>query len=346
MAKIKVLVVDDSAVIRKVLGDCLAADPDIEVVGTAANGKIALEKLPLLKPDIVTLDIEMPEMDGLETVRHVRKDYPALPIIMCSSLTAHGASHTLDALALGASDYVTKPSSHGANTRDVVGEELVRKIKGLAQSGPQPHTSPSAAPAAQAHAKTNSSTEVVAIGVSTGGPNALLELLPQFPANIAVPILIVQHMPALFTKLLADRLGAQSKLPVVEAQDGMEVKGGTVYLAPGGFHMEVKRVIGRTSIVIHEGPPENSCRPAVDVLFRSVAKTYGANALAAILTGMGQDGLIGCRKIKEAGGTIIAQDRETSAVWGMPSAVIDAGLTSAVVPLGTMGSEISHALGL
>lgn len=355
MGKIRVLIVDDSAVIRKVLGDCLSADPDIEVVGTAANGKIALDKLSELKPDVVTLDIEMPEMNGLETVKHVRKEYPKLPIIMCSSLTAAGATHTLDALAFGASDYVTKPSSHGVNTREVVGEELIRKIKGwanpqkakLAQTALPPLFSAHSAELSPfLHRKPDNASEhtieVVAIGVSTGGPNALLEVLPHLPTNLRVPVLIVQHMPPLFTKLLADRLATQCHLQVVEAQDGEEIKAGTVYLAPGGLHMEVKKTSGRIATVLHEGPPENSCRPAVDVLFRSVAAVYGRGVLATVLTGMGQDGLFGAQRIKEMGGQIIAQDQESSAVWGMPGAVVEAGLTSAILPLSSIAREISR----
>lgn len=363
MKKIKVLLVDDSAVIRKVLGDLISSDPELEVVGTAANGKLALQQLTLLNPDIVTLDIEMPEMDGLQTVQEIRKTGSPVPIIMCSSLTAAGATHTLDALAFGASDYVTKPSSHGANTREVIGEELIRKIKGLA--GPSARVAhavpPVAANASQQAAispKTTTIIElsappattstilptVIAIGVSTGGPNALQEVLPLLPAHLSVPVLIVQHMPPLFTKLLAERLSATSKLPVVEATDRQEVRAGTIYLAPGGLHMEVKRLLGRTIIQLHEGPPENSCRPAVDVLFRSVASVYGPAALAVMLTGMGQDGLIGCQKIRESGGSIFAQDRESSAVWGMPGAVVEAGLASAVLPLRSIAGAISSAV--
>ena len=352
MKKIKVLLVDDSAVIRKILGDHIAADPELEVVGTAANGRLALEQLERLQPDVITMDIEMPEMDGLQTVKQIRSLGSQVPIIMCSSLTSEGASHTLDALSFGASDYVTKPSSHGINSREVVGDELVRKIKGLAQE--KPHADAPQTPTVSRNLSASSPhvvpagfgsnmPDVIAIGVSTGGPNALQEVLPRLPAHLAAPVLIVQHMPPLFTKLLADRLSSQSILTVVEAQNGEEVKAGRVYLAPGGMHMEVKRVIGRTSIVLHAGPLENSCRPAVDVLFRSIAAVYGAGALAVILTGMGQDGLKGCMKIKEAGGTVIAQDRDTSAVWGMPSAVIEAGLTSAVLPLGSIAAEIASA---
>lgn len=354
MKKIRVLLVDDSAVIRKVLGDLIAADPEMEVAGTAANGKIALEQLELLKPDIVTLDIEMPEMDGLQTVREIRKLGSNVPIIMCSSLTAAGATHTLDALAFGANDYVTKPSSHGVNTREVVGEELLRKIKGLASPTAQAlrvSTPPAHPRTVEVGSKPSTNVVtgdglahrkfgVVAIGVSTGGPNALQELIPRLPANLQVPILLVQHMPPLFTKLLAERLNAQSRIPVLEAVEGQDVLPGRIYIAPGGLHMEVKRVIGRTFLTLHEGPLENSCRPAVDVLFRSVAKIYGRDALAVMLTGMGQDGLLGCQQIKEAGGTIVAQERQGCAVWGMPGAVVDAGLASAVLSLEAIAGEI------
>lgn len=354
MGKIKVLLVDDSAVIRKVLGDLISADPELEVVGTAANGKIALEQLKLLNPDVITLDIEMPEMDGLQTVGEIRKLGSTVPIIMCSSLTAAGATHTLDALAFGANDYVTKPSSHGVNTREVVGEELLRKIKGLASpiaqalrvakapnratTDPGRATGPTNIITGDEITRRNFS--VVAIGVSTGGPNALQELIPRLPSNLQVPILLVQHMPPLFTKLLAERLNAQSQVPVVEAIEGQDVLPGHIYIAPGGLHMEVRRVIGRTFLSLHEGPLENSCRPAVDVLFRSVAKVFGSDALAVMLTGMGQDGLVGCQHITQAGGSVIAQERNGCAVWGMPGAVVDAGLASAVLSLESIAAEI------
>lgn len=349
MKKIRVLLVDDSAVIRKVLSDAISEDAELEVIGSAANGRLALDQLEALKPDIVTLDIEMPELDGLQTVQEIRKRGNQVPIIMCSSLTAHGATHTLDALTFGANDYVTKPSSHGINTREVVGAELIRKIKGLvsdAQSAsPQlkravsvvesnPHGFvPSAAGINQ--------PGVIAIGVSTGGPNALQEIIPKLPPDLSVPILVVQHMPPLFTKLLAERLYAQSQMPVLEAVEGQDITPGHIYIAPGGFHMEVKRVLGRTYITLNEEAPENSCRPAVDRLLRSVARVYGASALAIILTGMGQDGLLGCQDIKSAGGTIIAQDRHDCAVWGMPGAVIQAGLASASLSLPEIAVEIS-----
>lgn len=253
-------------------------------------------------------------------------------------------------------DYVTKPSSHGVNTREVVGEELLRKIKGLASPIGQalrvakapdegraaPDASKSSTTIITGDGLTQRNFGVVAVGVSTGGPNALQELIPRLPSNLAVPILLVQHMPPLFTKLLAERLNAQSQIPVIEAVEGQDVVPGHIYIAPGGLHMEVKRVIGRTFLTLHEGPLENSCRPAVDVLFRSVAKIYGGEALAVMLTGMGQDGLIGCQHIKQAGGTVIAQERNGCAVWGMPGAVVDAGLASAVLSLESIAGEIGQ----
>jgi two-component system chemotaxis response regulator CheB len=343
MKKIRVLLVDDSAVIRKVLGDLISSDPELEVAGTAANGKLALHQVELLKPDIVTMDIEMPEMDGLQAVQEIRKSGSQVPIIMCSSLTAAGATHTLDALAFGANDYVTKPSSHGVNTREVVGEELIRKIKGLAVSSPslERHVKPNTT-VLESGTTPGKSFAVVAIGVSTGGPNALQELIPRLPSNLQVPILLVQHMPPLFTKLLAERLSAQSKVPVVEAVHGEEVRAGTVYIAPGGLHMEVKRMFGRMLIALNEGPLDNSCRPAVDVLFRSVARAYGSDSLAVILTGMGQDGVNGSQHIKDAGGSVIAQEREGCAVWGMPGAVVDAGIAISVLSLPEIASEIAR----
>jgi two-component system chemotaxis response regulator CheB len=343
MDKIKVLLVDDSAVVRKVLGDALASDPQIEVIGTAVNGRLALAELARLDPDIITLDIEMPEMSGLEVVREIRKSGREIPIIMCSSLTADGASHTLEALALGASDYVTKPSSHGINTREVVGEELIRKIKALATDRRDRNrvTSPGKAPR-RVLAEERQEIDVIAVGVSTGGPNALTEFLSHLPPNLGVPVVVVQHMPPVFTRLLAERLNDSISLPVSEASHAQEIKPGHVYLAPGDKHMEVKRLLGRFLISLNESPPENSCRPAVDVLFRSVAKVYGAGAAAVILTGMGQDGLLGCHIIKQVGGRILVQDRQSSAVWGMPGAIVEAGLEPLVMPPNQLAKEVAR----
>jgi two-component system chemotaxis response regulator CheB len=345
--KIRVCVVDDSAVIRKVLSDVLSEDPEIEVVATAANGRLALEQLEQADPDVITLDMDMPELNGLQTVAQIRQRGKQVPIIMCSSLTAAGAALTLEALALGASDFVTKPSSHGANARDVVGAELIQKIKALHAAGH--HSTPGGAPTptlpvAQLESALSGPATAVAIGVSTGGPNALAQILGSLSPDIAVPILIVQHMQAVFTPLLVERLRAAAKLPVVEGEHGSQVLPGRVYLAPGGQQMQVKRVCGRVLVKLSDGPPENSCCPSVDPLFRSVAQVYGATSLGVILTGMGQDGLRGCEAIRAANGRIVAQDRASSAVWGMPGAVVEAGLAHAVIPLERVAAAIREAV--
>ncbi len=350
MKKIRVLIVDDAVVIRRIVTDVLQADPDIEVVGAAANGKIGLAKLPMLTPDLVTLDVEMPEMDGISTLKELRKTYPKLPVIMFSTLTARGAESTLDALAAGASDYVTKPANVGsvsvAMTR--IREELIPKIKALCSGvtvpkGPAPV--PSAAPVTVSRkapflntSATNRLIERVVIGVSTGGPNALAEVIPALPLDLPVPILIVQHMPPVFTKLLAERLDQKSGLTVKEAVEGEDVQAGVVYLAPGDFHMTLSSEAGRSRIRLNKEPPENSCRPAVDVLFRSAAHLPGT--LAVVLTGMGQDGLRGCQDIRSNGGRVLAQDESTSVVWGMPGFVARAGLAEQLVPI----SEVAHQI--
>jgi two-component system chemotaxis response regulator CheB len=351
MQKIKVLLVDDSAVIRKVLGDMLRADPEIELVGTAVNGLACLKELTRAEPDVITLDIEMPELNGLDTVRAIRARGIQVPIIMCSSLTSEGAAVTLDALASGASDYVTKPSSHGANTRDVIGDELIRKIKGLAANRSAGNRDRSAAtdgentprysPKISSASAALSGISCIAIGVSTGGPNALAHLLPLLRTDLMVPVLVAQHMPTLFTKMLAARLNETSNLPVVEASDREELLPGKIYLAPGGLHLEVKRLLGRVLAITSNDPPENSCRPAVDPLFRSVARTFGRHTLGIILTGMGQDGLKGSQQIKDAGGQILVQDRESSAVWGMPGAVYQAGLADGALSIDKLAAEIN-----
>jgi two-component system chemotaxis response regulator CheB len=355
MPKVRVLVVDDSVVIRRMLTDVLAADAALEVVGAAANGRIALAKLPQVNPDIVILDVEMPELGGLETLAAIRKGYPTLPVIMFSALTERGAAITLDALSLGATDYSTKPANVGsaAMAQERVREELIPKIKGLVggragaagsrreQAGAVPSGGPSL-PSARPPVRLSACPPpaVVAIGVSTGGPNALASLLPALPGDFPVPIVIVQHMPRLFTKLLADRLSAKSAIQVVEGAPGMIVEPGHAYIAPGDWHMILEPTAGGVQLSTHQGPPENSCRPAVDVLFRSCAAVYGAHVLAAVLTGMGQDGFRGAELIHEAGGQVLAQDAATSVVWGMPGYVAQAGLADRVLPLGEVATEI------
>lgn len=351
MAKIRVLVVDDAVVMRKMISEAVGKDPDIEVVGVAANGKIALSKIPQVNPDLITLDVEMPEMDGLETVKEIRKDYPQLPVIMFSTLTERGGVTTLEALSCGASDYVTKPANVGNVMEGIrrLEEELVPKIKThcrrlLVDSSTngvsvpkREETSPVYRPEVCSQ-KTR--VDIVCIGTSTGGPNALAEVFKTMPGDFSLPIVVVQHMPPVFTRLLAERLDTDCALTFHEGEEGQEVQPGHVYIAPGGKHMEVRRQGTRVVIHLQEEPPENSCRPAVDVLFRSVVKAYGGNILGVVMTGMGQDGLRGCEWIREQHGKIVVQDEESSVVWGMPGYVAQAGLADEVVGL----SEISKAI--
>lgn len=349
MPKIRVLVVDDAVVMRKMITEVLAADPQIEVVGTAANGRIALQKIPQVNPDLLTMDVEMPEMDGLETLRELRKTYPKLPVIMFSTLTAKGASATLDALALGATDYVTKPANVGSVGEGIqrLQTELVPKIKAHCKhlrvaDPPGEHTQfvSRIRPVVLPPRVAQKPVEVLAIGTSTGGPNALAEVFRQFPADPPVPIVIVQHMPPTFTALLAERLTAGSAVKFCEAREGQVLEAGRAYIAPGGRHMEVRREGLRVLAKLTDAPPENSCRPAVDVLFRTVVSVYGAGTLGVILTGMGQDGLRGCQWIREANGQVIAQDEKSSVVWGMPGCVVQAGLADVILPLDRVCHEI------
>ncbi|MCX6365727.1 MAG: chemotaxis response regulator protein-glutamate methylesterase [Armatimonadetes bacterium] len=360
MPKVRVLLADDAVVVRRILSDTLAEDPDIEIVGTAPNGKIALAKLALLNPDIVILDIEMSDMDGLETLKEIRKTHRLLPVIMFSTLTQRGAAATLDALSFGASDYVTKPANVGSVSAvmQIIRETLIPKIKLFTRrsiAGDQvvrsaPRVSAEVAPLALTKLvlPTASSTlphptervEILAIGTSTGGPDALNIVLAQLPADFPVPIVIVQHMPPMFTKLLAERLNSRCAITVIEATSGMFLEPGTAWLAPGDFHLGLEREEGRMKTCVFMGPPENSCRPAVDVMLRSVVQHYGASCLSVILTGMGQDGLRGCEAVSNAGGQIVAQDEASSVVWGMPGFVAQAGLASRVLPLQEVAGEI------
>ena len=339
------MVVDDSVVIRRLLSDAIARDPALEVVGTASHGGIALKKLPTLNPDVVTMDIEMPEMDGLTTLAEIRKTDRRLPVVMVSSLTERGAVATLDALALGASDYITKPSSAaGATGQEAMLAELIAKLKlfggrhlgaGLPVATPPRATRSNLLPGGARRR-----VDVVAIGISTGGPNALAAMIPQIPAGFPVPIVIVQHMPPLFTKLLADRLAARAAIGVKEGAVGDRLEPATAYIAPGNHHMLVRRAGGAATVVLEQGPPENSCRPAADVLFRSVAEVYGAGVLAVVMTGMGQDGLAGAGVVRERGGQVLVQDEESSVVWGMPGFVVEAGLADEVLSLEALAPAI------
>jgi two-component system chemotaxis response regulator CheB len=403
---IRILVVDDSVVVRKLLTAALKEVPDMEVVATAALGKIALAKIEQCSPDVVILDVEMPEMDGIETLKRIRKLAPRLPVIMFSTKTDRGATATIEALTCGASDYVTKPSHVGnvlvAMAR--VREDLVPKILALTAGARTPLGRPvmpmrRATSSASATTSTSITTvipvttnrstmtmplsaltsdaiarpkirssspiavidgpirlhrsvgprppiEIVAIGASTGGPNALATLLGELPADFPVPIVIVQHMLASFTRHFAGRLASQCQLKIVEATAGELVVPGCAYIARGDHHLLLDRYAGRCHVALNQDKVENFCRPAVDVLFRSVAHSFGASALAVVLTGMGHDGLLGCTAIRDAGGDVIVQDQQSSVVWGMPGFIARAGLASQMLPIEQVGSELRRLVAL
>jgi two-component system chemotaxis response regulator CheB len=347
VSRIRVLVVDDSVVVRRLVSDILAGDARLEVVGTAANGKVALAKIPQVNPDLITLDVEMPVMDGLETVREIRKLHPKLPVIMFSTLTERGATVTLDALEGGANDYVAKPANVGSVTAsmEAVRRQLIPKILALcARSVPvAPSLPPLAArPTAAAGLRSGppGRVDILAIGASTGGPDALTRVLGALPASLPVPVVVVQHMPPVFTQQFAERLDTRCPLRVHEAVAGTPLKAGHVLIAPGDWHLRVKATGAGVTARLDQGTPENYCRPAVDVLFRSVAETYGGRVLAVVLTGMGSDGARGSAEIVRAGGSVLVQDEATSVVWGMPGAVATAGLASAQLPLGDVAPAI------
>ncbi len=345
MTRIRILVVDDSVVVRRVLCETLSADPQLEVVGSASDGRIALAKIDQLHPDLITLDVEMPVMNGLETLAQVRKLYPKMPVVMFSTLTEHGAAATLDALTLGASDYATKPSNTGSPEVAIaaIRSELIPKVKALCAGQVKKVTSiVPPRPAMPVRRPAHRRIEIVTIGTSTGGPNALAEVLPRIPKDFPVPIVLVQHMPPIFTRLLAERLAAHSEISVHEGSAGTILSPGHAWIAPGNFHMTVKRAgVGRR-LELNQDRPENSCRPAVDVLFRSVAEVYGADALGVVMTGMGSDGVIGAQCIRQSGGEVIIQDEASSVVWGMPGLVYASGQADAVYPLNQLGQEITR----
>jgi two-component system chemotaxis response regulator CheB len=349
--RIRVLVVDDSVVIRRLVTNALEKDPLIELVGTASNGSIGMQRIQQLNPDVITLDIEMPEMDGLEMLRRIRHEFPHLRVIMFSTLTERGAAKTLEALTLGADDYVAKGSQQGSLDNSIarLREEMIPKVRQFFRL-PEQHSV--AAPKETVHAPASPERsaplqrtmkmrpKAVVIGVSTGGPTALGAILPALPANFPLPILIVQHMPPLFTRLLAERINATCKLPAEEATHDSPVEPGKILIAPGDFHMKVASNGNGVRVLLDQGPRQNSCRPAVDALFTSAGEVYGGAVLAAVLTGMGQDGLRGAGILKALGATVLAQDEASSVVWGMPGAVAEAGFADRVLPLDEVVPEI------
>jgi two-component system chemotaxis response regulator CheB len=333
---INVLIVDDSAFMRKVIGDILSEDPLINVVGRARNGREALRLFDELSPDVITLDIEMPGMNGIEVLKSMMSKKPT-PIVMVSGLTKYGADITMQALDNGAVDFVMKPSGTISLDMDKVGDELKKKVLEASRATIQRGAAnkPAAgAPAVSAQRREPPKhAELVSIAASTGGPMALQELIPALPANFPVPIVLVQHMPPGFTSSFASRLDERSGLTVVEAEDGMLVRKGMVIVAPGGRHLIIEKKNMSLTCRLTETAPVRSVRPSADVLFNSIADAVIGGVVALVLTGMGKDGLDGTRALREKGAYVIAEAKETCVIYGMPSAVIDAGLADEVLPL-------------
>ena len=349
---IKVLIVDDSAFMRNALSNMLSSDPEIKIVGTARDGLEALEKVASLNPDIVTMDVEMPRMDGITALRHIMEKNP-VPVIMVSSITTEGAKVTLDALDLGAVDFIPKNLSDLSINIVKIREILIDKIKHIARKGIvkrriRPVTAPKAVEISKSMpVRTTGERRInlVSIGTSTGGPKALQEIIPKLPKDFPTPIVIAQHMPPNFTGPFAERLNQLSQITVKEAEEGESLKNGVAYIAPGRGHMRVKRPRGvETVITISEGKEEFIYRPSVDALMFSVAEFFPGRALGVILTGMGNDGLKGLTELKKTGGRIFAQNEETCVVYGMPKAIVDAGIADKVLSLEEMAGEIINAV--
>lgn len=349
MNRARVLVVDDSALMRKMIPQILSADPGIEVLGTAMDGLFALKKIREMKPDVVTLDISMPRMDGITTLQHIVEEF-GTPVVIVSSLASRDAELTLRALEMGAFDFVTKPQDAISVHISEIGAELVAKVRAahdnplarlkLLKPGRKPQPPEKAGPT-----PFKISRRILAIGVSTGGPNALSYLLPQLPQDFPAPILIVQHMPAGFTEMFAARLNASSAIEVKEARDGDLVLPGRALIAPGDFHLKVKRMPLGTIAVLSRSAPVKGHRPSADVLFQSVAAEYGNAATGLIMTGMGSDGAEGLGRINACGGMTLAQDEESCVVFGMPKVAIDGGHVSRIVSLSDMANSLTEHFG-
>jgi len=342
---VRVLVVDDSTLFRKVVRDVLAGLAGVEVVGVAANGRIALEKIEQLRPDLMTLDVEMPELDGIGVLKELRSDRSAPAAIMLSALTDRNALKTTEALELGAFDFILKPSGKNlADNTEQLRHSLSPRIAAFRASRralPKHSTQSTNAPEAFPN-PSSQSPKVCLIGVSTGGPAALAELLPSFAADFSLPIIIVQHMPAVFTRKLAERLDQKCQLKVQEIEDGMEIRPGNIYIAPGEKQTQVVHGVPYAKLRVTDDPPEKHCRPSVDYLFRHAAQVYGGRALAVVLTGMGDDGTEGCRILKSLGCRVVTQDAPSCVVYGMPRSVAEAGLSNVVAPLNRIKETINE----
>lgn len=358
--KIRVMVASNDVVVRQCLKRALAQDAEIEIVGTAATGELVLQRLDAWQPHLVILDQDLPGPGGMEVLQDLRRQFPGVRVLLFCSSDERGVRSSLDALALGVSDYLEKvlPLNCDAETIDRVGAALLPKIKAIVanycrRAVPRVSTWDSeprqtVVPVLNADRRTSprplgirQPLELVVIGVSTGGPNALAALIPSLPRSFRLPILLVQHMPPMFTRLLAERLDSIGELPVREAKDQDPLEPGMILIAPGDYHMHVVRKSGRGVVKLSQEPRENSCRPAVDVLFRSASEAYGAAVLAVVLTGMGKDGLDGAASLRQAGATIIVQDEATSVVWGMPGFVTKAGLADHVLAIDAIGPAIA-----
>ena len=363
---IRVLVADDSAVVRGLVSRWLG-EAGIEVVATASNGRIALDALSRHEPDVVLLDIDMPELDGVQALPLMLERAPGLQVVMMSTLTQRNADISLRCLALGAIDYIPKPESNrGVTTSDAFRHDLIERIRlfGAARSRRRPGPASGAASAASALAapppprpgapiglrprpRAATAPRLLLIGASTGGPRAVGDVLERIgaPTLRRVPVMIVQHMPPVFTAVFAEHLGARTGLPAAEGRADERLMPGRIYVAPGGRHMGLAGTPGEPAIRLDDGPAVNFCRPAVDVLFLDAAAMFGAAALSVILTGMGSDGTAGVRALGDAGGIVLAQDEATSTVWGMPGSVAKAGLAHAVLPLAEIGPALRANLG-
>ncbi len=356
------MLVDDAVVVRGLFARWVEAEPDLEVVATLRTGRDAVNQLERVDPDVVVLDVDMPELDGIAALPLLLEKKRDLVVIMASTLTRRNAEISLRALSLGAADYIPKPGSNReVSASTAFRRDLIEKIRQLglrakrlrhgikARASRPVKSAPSIVPATEEITPLRlrqmplTPPRVLVIGASTGGPQALNRLVVQIDTVIQrAPVLITQHMPPTFTAVLAEHLARVSKFPVREASDGEEVNAGAIYLAPGGKHMKVERRDGTAVIAIDDGPMVNFCKPAVDPLFASAAQVWGNKVLALVLTGMGSDGLAGAKEIVAAGGHVIAQDEETSVVWGMPGQVTNAGLCSAVLPLPEIGGRITR----
>lgn len=345
---VRVLVVDDSRFFRRRVSEMLDADPRIEVAGIAADGREAIAKARELKPDVITMDIEMPVMDGITAVRRIMARTPC-PVLMFSSLTREGAQATLDALEAGALDYLPKNFDDISRNRQEVARVLRSRVWSLGVRG-LPHAAVGAAavpeprPVPARRTARRGDYRLAAIGTSTGGPVALQQVLTVLPADFPVPLLLIQHMPASFTPAFAKRLDQMCRIQVREAADGDELAPGTALLAPGGKQMLVEARGDRLRVVIHDGKPEESYRPSVDRTFESIANAVPGKALVIVLTGMGADGREGARLLKQGGATVWAQDEQTSVIYGMPMAVAQAGLADLILPLGEVAAHLVESV--